>query len=99
MSLPGQVASVEEETRQAPSWGLRRNHYGLAKAERGDESGWRRAVVIGAESPCGNLRNPCFGWLRPPGFRIKSGTTGEGQHPNRAVFRGMSRSRPRECGR
>ena len=65
MSLPGQVASVEEETRQAPSWGLRRNHYGLAKAARGDESGWRRAVVVGAESPCGTSRNPCFGWLRP----------------------------------
>ena len=76
MSLPGQVASVEEETSQAPTWGIRRNHYGLAKAARGDESGWRRAVVIGAESTCGNLRNPCFGWLRPPGIRIKSGRRG-----------------------
>ena len=48
----------------------------LPKAARGDESGLRRAVVVGAESPCGTSRNPCFGWLRPPGIRIKSGRRG-----------------------
>ena len=76
MSLPGQVANVEEETSQGPTWRLRRNHYGLAKAARGDESGLRRAVVLGAGSTCGNFRNPCFGWFRPPGIRIKSGRRG-----------------------